>query len=263
MNFSLISAKSFALLLVLFMYGCTSENVDPINSEASSGDSPTIAADGGAHPAIDPECSPRVNYPLMDESGGINVNYFGPFGNPTSPPTPWGSVEAVNSDEHLVFEIDLAYGWYIESAETFVGDESAITLVNGIPQVAGAWTPTTVNPIVSASEIWLPISSLPSQCFSFSMKLSVVRMDFFQGVDQASRTSLWVHNTYWNDPSQLAKNTSSFAISNWCIATCPSNSHGERGPSTIRQAESIVFRFIEEQNKKREAASQLCGAASL
>lgn len=229
MKFTHFPAKVIAVVFLLSLWSCTADSVEP--GVTSSDNSANLVSNGHPHPVISPECSPRVVCPLMDESGGLDVNYFGPFGTNTGNPDPWGAVTVVNSDSNLVMEIDLAYGWYLDVAETFIGQESLISLVNGIPTVDNTWEETNVTPLVNTTEIWTPIASLPSTCFDFAVRLSVVRMDFFQGIDPLSRTNLWVYNSAWNDPNQPTKNSSSFAINGWCIAACPVLS--QRGPVAI------------------------------
>ncbi len=232
MKFTQITAKVFAIALLFVMYGCTPDSVAPGSSVQTEGDTPLLFGSGHPHPVIEPACSPRVVYSLIDESGGMDVNYFGPFGNNTGTPVPWGAVTVVNSDSDLVMELDLAYGWYVEKAETFMGLGSGVGLQNGIPSVDTTWIRTDVSPLVNATEIWTPISDLPATCFDFCMRICVVRMDFFQGIDQASRTNLWIYNSEWNNPASPALNSPCFAMSSWCVATCPVLTR--RGPASIQ-----------------------------
>lgn len=220
MKASLLNVKFFALVFLLALWGCSSENVSPGNAEESNSNTPTLAGDGSAHPTVEPECSPRVTYALMDESGGTDVNYFGPFGIPSGTPTPWGSITMVNSDAELVVEIDMAFGWYVDLTESYLGPETGIAMVNGIPNKESNWLQINVNPVVNTTELIIPLSTINDPCFSFAINLSVVKLDFFQGIDESSRTSLWVRNDAWNDPTQPENNTSSVAVNNWCIASC-------------------------------------------
>ena len=223
-----VIAKVFALSLICFLWSCQADQVEPGTNENSTVKS---VSDGHAHPVLDPECSPRIAYPLMDLGGGLNVNYFGPFGNPTNPPTPWGTVTLVNNDEYLALEIDLAYGWYVDWTQTFIGNDSSMSISNGIPVVDNSWISDDVDPMLNTAETWIPLSSLSSSNLDWSMRLSIVRMDFFQGVDMSSRTELWAFNSGWNDPAQPTLNSSCFAACKWNMVSCPSL--GSRGPSTI------------------------------
>ena len=229
MKFTLVLAKTFALSILCLLWSCQAEDVNPGQSEVSK---VKTFADSQSHQVIEPECSPRVAYPLMDLNGGTNVSYFGPFGNPTNPPTPWGSVTLVNSDEDLALEIDLAYGWYVDWVQTYIGDDSAMAITNGIPVVDNSWLVNDVDPMVNSTEIWVPLSSLQSADVDWSMRLSIVRMDFFQGIDQGSRTEVWAYNSAWNDPNMPAQNSPCFAICGWDVATCPTT--GQRAPATIQ-----------------------------
>lgn len=220
MKFTLDLVKVFALVLVCFLWSCTPEHVTPNNSVSTTNNSPSVVADVSSHPAIEPECSPRIAFPLMDEAGGIDVNYFGPLATPPSGSNPWGAVTVVNSDEDLVMEIDMAFGWYVDAAEVFIGPESDINIASGLPVVESGWLQMDVNPLVNATEISIPIESISDDCFNFAMKLNVVQLDFFQGLDESSRTNLWVNNKFWNDQNLPHMHTSASTISSWCIESC-------------------------------------------
>ncbi len=219
MKIFLLSSKVLALVLLLALWSCTADNVSPGTADSESGGQPTLAGNGSVHPTIDPECSVRLSYSLIDESGSEIVSYVGPFGG-VGTNTPWGSVMIVNSDENLVIEIDMAFGWFVDYANSYIGLASGVNLVNGIPVKESNWINTNINPLVSVTEIVVPISSLPSTCFDFAVNLSVVKLDFFQGVDENSRTSLWINNAAWNDPAQPGSNSPSFALNSWCISPC-------------------------------------------
>lgn len=220
MKFTLELVKVFALVLVCFLWSCSPEYVSPNNSVSTTNKSPSLVGDVSAHPAIEPECSPRITFPLMDEAGSLDVSYFGPLATPVNGANPWGTVTTVNSDEDLVMEIDMAFGWYVDGVEVFLGPESEMSLQNGIPVVESGWIQLDVNPLVNATEISIPIESISDECFKYAMKLNVVQLDFFQGLDESSRTSLWMNNKFWNDQNLPQMHTSASTISSWCIESC-------------------------------------------
>lgn len=210
-NFVWLCAVAFAFSL----WSCSSETVSPKADQGNQ--APALQADGAAHPDVAPVCSDRVSYDLIDETGSEFVTYC-PFGCTGSEPR-WGDVEILNSDSAIYFNYTLAFGWYVESATTFIGDETTITSVNGIPSVDPTWVNSTVDPIVNLHQERVDFAGLP-QCFDFSAKISVVQLDFFTGVKEASRSTLWIKNSDWNNPQRADLNTTSPFIGSWCIAAC-------------------------------------------
>ena len=233
-------ANAFAFAIYCLFLSCSPENVTPGNVQ-SSNQSPELVANLSAHPVVDPECSSRIKYPMMDGSGGMVINYHGPLGAPTGGSDPWGSVTVVNSDEDVVMEVDMALGWYVEAVETYSGGEAGLNLVNGIPEVGEAWVKTDVNPLINATQLSIPIESLSDECFVFAMRLSVLKLDFFQGVDEDSRTTLWVNNPSWNDPAQPEMNSPSMVVNQWCVIPCaPDTTHETDGNCQGCQSENTV-----------------------
>lgn len=212
----------FALALSFVLSSCSPDHVAPGGKSGLSHEieEAVLVSDVVGHPIVDPECSSRITYPLMDESGGLGVSYFGPFGAPTGASDPWGSITVVNSDDDLVIEVDMAFGWYVDVVEFYMGSSNDVTLSNGIPVVGTGWIQTDVNPLVNATQLSVPIESISDRCFELAVRLSVAKLDFFQGIDEGSRTTLWVSNKAWNDPGQPEMNSSSLALSPWCIIPC-------------------------------------------
>ena len=217
--------KLFALALIIFLYSCSTENVNPNGAEASNNDIPSIAGSASVHPAIDPECSGRVSYTLMEETtGSTDVNYFGPFGINPGTSTPWGDVTIVNSDQDLFLEITMAFGWYVKEADVYTGPAGELALENNLPKKQGGdWSNRAVSPIVNAYQVKIPFSDINSNsqsCFAWACNITVVKLDFFSGEDPASTTKLWVKNEDWNNTATPEANSANPAIANWCLGSC-------------------------------------------
>ena len=215
MNSHLIYAKVFALVILFALSSCTAEHVSP----AAQQDAPVLAADAGNNLPPVNQCSPRVDYDLADETGSLQVTYLNPGGNPGAAPN-WGVVSFLNSDVEFVAEVDLASGWYIESVGVFTGNESALTLVDGNPQVSDNWFQADVNPLVNATQIRVAFSEIPNPCFNPTIVVEAVQFDMLGGIDPDSRTSLTLYNPAWNDATQPDLNTIGSAVTTWCNAPC-------------------------------------------
>lgn len=220
MNSFQFFAKLFALALVVVLSSCSSDQVDPAGSGSMQRDTPVLAGQAENQPDVALECSDRVVYPLVDGGGGSNVNYHGTSGGSASNPVDWGIATLVNTDQELVVEIDLASGWYVEHTEIFTGMESEIVIQNGIPQVGETWLVADVNPLVNATQLRVGLPLSPGECFNPVIGLSVVQYDYALGIDENSRTQLWLKNPSWDNPSEPDLNTVNFAIAKWCIASC-------------------------------------------
>ncbi len=220
MNSLKFSAKLFALALVFAFTGCTPDQVKPTSSTVMYESGPALASESGIHPVVSPECSPRRIYQLIDKAGGMDVNYFGSGGNPNGNMVQWGSATLLNSDQEFVVEIDLAIGWYVERTELFVGNESGIIMQNGVPQVGEAWMQADVNPLVNATQLRIGLPFQSGECFNLALGLSIVHYDFALGIDENSRTQVWLGNTYWDDPMHPDLNTLSYAVGKWCVESC-------------------------------------------
>jgi len=142
------------------------------------------------------------------------------------PPTnagPWGYVDLVNSDTELAIEINLGFGWNIDDVKIFFGSENSLTLSNGIPVSQSSWIYRDI-PETSISQILIPLSDLNtpanSSCTDFVVEVKVVKLDFVNGIDPDSETSLWVRNANWDDVNTPDLNTSSAFINTWCVKSC-------------------------------------------
>ncbi len=199
-----------ALVLTFALWSCQPDTVAP---KESSNDAASLLADAGAaHPDPSPVCSDRITFNLIEETTGTNqVNYCGFLPcNGTEPS--WGTVEVLNSDVALYLNVTMAFGWYVELGESYLGLESDMDWVNGIPKVENNWIQTGINPIVNKAQIVIPVNNLPT-CFDVANRISVVRLDFFTGVDQASRTSLWLQDN-------STTGSGSPFVTNWCFSSC-------------------------------------------
>ena len=215
--------KLIALAVVFGLWSCTTENVNPNNGDTANNNAPTLAGSANVHPSIDPECGARKEYAMMDESGGTDVNYFGPFGINPGTPTPWGEISVVNSDGAVYIEANMAFGWYVKNMDVYMGPESELPMENGLPKKEGSWSVRPVSPIVNFTQIQIPFSEINANsqnCFAWACNLEVVKLDFFSGEDPASVTSLWIRNEDWNNPDAPEANTGSAAVMNFCIASC-------------------------------------------
>lgn len=213
-NFAWLFAAAFALVF----WSCSSETVAP---KTDQNNDISLAAQAVVHPDPDPVCSDRVMFDLMDESGGMNVNYCdgAPCGTTTDA---WGTLEVLNSDSAIYFNYSLPFGWYSEQVRVFIGDESELSFdANNtmLPVVTEKWLVDDINPVVNAYQGVVPFANLP-QCFNFSANVSAVKLNFFTGIDYASRTSLWVKNDYYNDNSRTDLNTVGPTVNTWCVAAC-------------------------------------------
>ena len=204
-----------AVMLAVILWSCNAETVNP--KDTASNDVPAIAGDFIAHPDPSPICSDRITFTLVEETtGSAQINNCGFF--PCSGQEPnWGTVEVLNSDVALYQNVSMAFGWYVEKGETFLGDNSVMTIVNGIPQVQPAWATQDINPIVNKAQLITPVpSNLLNTCFDVASRITVVKLDFFSGADPNTRTDLWLKD----DKSQALNNSANPFVMTWCFGSC-------------------------------------------
>lgn len=210
-----------AMLVTAALWSCSPDNVSPNEGTTASNGSPTLAGDGVAHPTVPNVCGDSVSFNLVDEGGNASINYCGAFPCDSANPIPWGTVTCFNTDSALYFNIEMAFGWYIELNNSFIGLAEDMNMVNGIPQPEAGWTTRTVSPAVNSYQIGIPFGDLNlTDCAMIASRFSVVKLDFFGGTDQQSRRNLWLHNTMWNDPNEAWANTSSMMVYPYCGLAC-------------------------------------------
>ncbi len=210
-----------AMLVAATLWSCTADDVNPDSGETASASNAGLALDGVAHPVVPGVCSDTAYFNLIDESGSLNVSYCGFAPCDPNNPTSWGTALAYNTDSALYFDIQLAWGWYIEMSQVYAGDAQGITWENGIPQanVGPGWDQEIVTPAVNAYQVTVPTAGL-TDCQSICGMFTVAKLDFFGGVDPQSRRTVMLHNPAWNDANQSAMNTSSMFEYPYCGLVC-------------------------------------------
>ena len=209
------------MLVTAGLWSCSPDSVNPDGGETASAGTPNISLDGVAHPVVPGVCSDSASFELVDAGGGTDVNYCGPFPCDPNHPSAWGTALAYNTDSAIYIDVQLSYGWYLEMAEAFIGDESAMNIINGIPAPETGWIQQPVSPAVNAYQVKIPTHGLNlSDCESFCTIFSVVKLDFFGGADQASRRQLYLKNGMWNDPNNAWANTNSMMVAPYCGLQC-------------------------------------------
>jgi hypothetical protein len=216
--------RTFAIIMALglFMFSCQQDNVKP-KDEANNG-APTLSGDEtNPHPILDPVCSrvDTVNLALAD--GSTTVNYCGNFNGqplPCPPSMPdWGYVEFMNGQDLIIFNFTMAPGWFMDLERSKVAVQGAFQFDgNGVPS-GGDWISNDIDPVVNKYQLRYDISALPGNCFEIAMNVTVVKLDFFSGVDAASSTELWAYNNEWDDSNSPLAGTSPYLVP-WCINTC-------------------------------------------
>ncbi len=208
-----------AMLVTATLWSCTPDNVSPSSGDTASNSTPTLSGDGVAHPTVPNVCSDSVVFDLIDEGGSTNINYCGAFPCDPNNATPWGSVTCFNTDSALYFNVQLAFGWYLELNKSFIGVEENMNIINGIPQTESGWIQQIVSPAVNTYQVSVPSANL-SDCADIASIFSVVKLDFFGGTDQNSRRNLWLHNAQWNDPNATGANSGSMLVYPYCGLDC-------------------------------------------
>jgi hypothetical protein len=214
----------FTLLsLAILTYGCQPDNVKP---KSDNNGAPTLAgADTDPHPLPDPVCSVFDTVSLATAALDKNINYCGTFNNnplPCPPGMPeWGFIEILNGTDVLLMNFTLAPGWFADLSRSNIGLTNTFTLdQNGVPTVNNDWLAIDIDPVVNKWQLTYDLNTLPSPCFDMAFQLTVVKLNFFSGIDQDSYTNLWGYNELWNDPNFPERNSVSPFITPWCPAEC-------------------------------------------
>jgi hypothetical protein len=222
------NSKIFSLILALFCFGvfltsCQQDNVDP-NADKSGLSNLLIDAED-PHPLPDPVCSGFDTIRLVSEDGSFQVNYCGSYGT-TPIPCPettqdWGYVEILNGRDVMMCNFTMAIGWFIDIAQSKFSTVGTSQFdQNGLPIIASDWLPTDIDPVVNKWQLTLPLADLPSPCFDMLLNLTVVKLNFFSGVDANSVTSLWGHNGEWSQTTTGRASMSPYVMP-WCPTVCP------------------------------------------
>ncbi|MEM0998735.1 MAG: hypothetical protein AAGN35_16875 [Bacteroidota bacterium] len=223
MNF-LLRTLAVTVALAFALTSCQPENVKPVN--ASNNEAPTLAgADTDPHPLPDPVCSRFDTVHLATAAGGLNVDYCGSFNNtplPCPPVTPpWGFIEMLNGDDLMLMNFTLATGWFADLSRSFIGLTSNFQLdQNGVPIVSNDWLSIDIDPVLNRWQLTYQLSDLPSPCFDMAFRLTVVKLNFFSGIDADSEVDLYGYNTRWNDMNAPEMNSISPFITPWCPVIC-------------------------------------------
>lgn len=210
-----------AMLVTATLWSCSPDNVGPKDSNSANNATPTMTGDGVAHPTIPGVCGDSIVLNLIDETGSENVTYCGlvPCGTNVTPA--WGSVTCFNTDSAMYFNVSLAFGWFLETNRCFIGIEEDMTYdSNGIPQMESDWMLREVNPVVNSYQVGIPTANLSGDCADVTSMFSVVKLDFFSGVDANSRRRLWLHNPMWSDVDNSWANSGSAFSYPYCGLTC-------------------------------------------
>ena len=225
-------SKSLILMLAtaMVLFSCKPESVNP-NSSASNNDTPTLAgAAGDVHPNLDPECSNRVPFVLAKAGGGMDVDWS-EFGTPP-PGTPWGSGEMFNGMdengiEQLAINFTAAFSWSILSCDYLLDEPSNIQIDQntGLPMLTSvnAWNNKQLTAGgVNAWQLRYDLTNAPA-CYNVAVRLTIGKLDFFNGINQNSITEIWIFDPNWA-AAQSAGNaeTASAYLTNWCTAPCGS-----------------------------------------
>ncbi len=115
-----------ALSLTLILFGCQPDNVKPADEASNSGASLLNSDDTDPHPLPDPVCSRFDTIPLGTPTGGLQVDYCGPFTCPPGMPD-WGFVEILNGEDILLMNFTLAVGWFADLNRSSIGLASGFT----------------------------------------------------------------------------------------------------------------------------------------
>ncbi len=223
-------SKSLLLMLAtaMVLFSCKPESVNP-NSNASAEETPTLAgAAGDVHPNLDPECSTRIPYVLAKAGGGMDVDWS-EFGAPPAG-TPWGGGEMFNGiDENgaeaLAMNFTLAFGWSILSCDYLLDAPSDIMIDQntGLPVLTNVneWNNTQLpTGGVNAWQLRWDLTNAPS-CYNVAVRLTIGKLDFFQGVNQNSITEIWVFDPAWaTAQASGTAETQSAYLTNWCTVPC-------------------------------------------
>ena len=213
-----------ALTLALILFGCQPDNVKPAD-QANNGASSLNAADTDPHPLPDPVCSRFDTIRLATPANpgpGFKVDYCGQWA--TCPPNmpDWGFVEILSGEDILVMNFTLAVGWFADLNRSSIGLANGFTFDQntGVPDSQNDWQSIDIDPVVNKWQLRYDLSTLPSPCFNVALNLTVVRLNFFTGVDPNSTTNLWGYNTDWNNTSTPEMNSISPFLTPWCPPFC-------------------------------------------
>lgn len=203
--------------MLVFLFGCQADKVSP---KASNNGTPSLQTDeNNPHPLPTNICSAIDTLALMDQSGSENVSYCGPATCPPGMPK-WGFVEVLNGMDNMYLNLTLTPGWFVKRCDNYTGTASNLSLdQNGIPVMNTDWTPWNIDPVVNKWQMVLPLNTMPNS-FSMATAMTVVKLNFFNGVDPNSETRLWVKNADWNNTAAAPANTMAPMVHNVKPESC-------------------------------------------
>lgn len=214
---SKIFLSVFPILVALGLSACEADQVKPRSGQNSNSIS---ELEFSPWPLPDSICSFRDTLDLVNAAGKQLVDYCVPGPCPEASPN-WGTVEIFNSPQDLVLNFRLAEGWYLEKYAGFAGKEAKIKFKKGLALVDSSWQQPEVLLGEGGGQLRVALADL-DKCFEFSTLIGVVKMDPNPslGIDESSRTTLMLHNKYWQDSSRTDLNCSASVVYRWCKGSC-------------------------------------------
>ncbi len=209
------------IFCIVLIWGCEAETVAPRTQNDASGQLLGETAERVVHPTVSGVCADTATWPLVDWNGNAQINYCGAVPCTGSEPG-WGKLNAYHTADRMYMEVEMAYGWFVQEVKSYIGDQSNINVVNGIPSLTGSssWEIETFDAALNRGQVWHSTSTM-SNCFGMMIKLDVVKLDFFTGVDAASARELTVWNSKWNDQSlPVNMRTNSGFVCTYCAPPC-------------------------------------------
>ena len=200
---------TFALLVIVsvtFLFACNPFLENPLADMEELG--PPLPQTQYQH--LTSSCGNAEVYSLSEVNGNTIVNYCGLvpcFG----PPIKWGEVNSYqvkhpNQSLSWIFDIDLAWGWHVDSyammIDSFLPQDSV-----QVPLVSSIWQ-LGAHPIPAPGSAYSVSVGAGNWCQEAALRLQVVKLDFFGGTDSDSRRVLWMNNPDWNNPSNASLNSS-------------------------------------------------------
>lgn len=205
------NAFAVMCILVLGLFSCEKERLMP---EANVADSPNLEASPG--PAI---CGYGYSLGLQEINGNTQVDYCGTQACPPGSPV-WGIVNIVN-DYNGDFHVNttLATSWFAQALDYKISCQGN-DILSGTGQPLAGSTSLTYSPNLNKFWISEAIPGACTDCFYIGMRITVVKRDFFGGVDAASTQELYLNSPCSSNP----------LILKYCPDTCwPGNGNGPGG----------------------------------
>jgi hypothetical protein len=126
----------------------------------------------------------------------------------------------MNGETEMVMNFTMAIGWFVDVTRSVIDLEANMTWDSlGLPDTSNDWVSTDIDPVVNKMQLRYNLADVPSPCFVIAMKLTVVKLDFFSGVDANSVTTLYGYNTNWDEASSSRTSSSPF-VTPWCPFSC-------------------------------------------